>query len=63
MGNAIGSMNRVQAAVSTGSYAQRYLFARIFNLVIADTDLDGRPPANENPMMRPDAPQVGARGG
>jgi hypothetical protein len=57
-GNAIGSMNRVQAAVSTGTYAQRYLICRIFNLTISDTDLDGRPPANDNPELRPDAPIV-----
>lgn len=60
-GNAIGAMNRVQAAVSTGTYAQRYLIARIFNLTIADTDLDGRPPANENPTMRPGAPLAPSR--
>lgn len=48
-GNPIGGMNAVQGAISTGSYAQRVLICRIFNLTIADTDLDGNRPAYENP--------------
>jgi len=40
-GNPIGNMNRVQAGVSTGTYGQRVLLCRIFNLSIADNDNDG----------------------
>lgn len=35
------AMTPIQAAISTGSYAQRVLISRIFNLTIASTDLDG----------------------
>jgi hypothetical protein len=48
-GNAIGAMNPVQGAISTGTYAQRILTCRIFDLTIADTDLDGNRPAYDNP--------------
>lgn len=48
-GNPIGAMNPVQAAISTGSYGQRVLICRVFNITIANTDLDGNPPAYENP--------------
>lgn len=48
-GNAIGAMNPVQGAISTGTYAQRILHCRIFDLTIADTDLDGNRPAHPNP--------------
>ncbi len=41
-GNPIGAMNPVQAAVSTGSYGQRVLLCRIFNLTIAESDVDGQ---------------------
>lgn len=34
-------MTPIQGAISTGSYAQRVLLCRIFNLTIALTDLDG----------------------
>ncbi len=40
-GNAIGGMNKVQGAISTGSYAQRVMICRAFNIAIAATDLDG----------------------
>lgn len=46
-GNAIGGMNRVQGAISSGSYGQRILTCRIFDVVIADSDQDG----NEVPAM------------
>jgi hypothetical protein len=39
-GNAIGSMNPIQAAVSTGTYGQRVLICRVFNLTLTD-DQDG----------------------
>lgn len=41
-GNAIGSMNPIQAAVSSGTYGQRVLLVRICNLTIADSDADGQ---------------------
>lgn len=41
-GNVIGAMNPVQAAISTGTYGQRVLLTRIFNITIADTDQDGQ---------------------
>lgn len=61
-GTPIGSMNPVQAAASTGTYAQRYLTCRIFNITIADTDADGRAPAYENPEANPKAPKAAPRG-
>lgn len=60
-GNAIGAMNRVQAAVSTGTYAQRYLTCRIFNITIAETDRDGAQ-LHANPGHREDAPKAAPRG-
>jgi hypothetical protein len=50
------SMNEVQGAISTGTYGQRILICRIFNLTIADTDLDGNRPAYDNPQASPNAP-------
>jgi hypothetical protein len=52
------SMNEVQGCISTGSYGQRVLTCRIFNITIADTDLDGGvpPPAFTNPDHDPQAP-------
>lgn len=58
-GNAIGGMNAVQGAVSSGSYGQRVLTCRIFNITIADTDLDGNAP---NPPADPNAPTARPRG-
>lgn len=40
-GNAIGGMNKVQGAISSGSYGQRILTCRVFGIVIADSDQDG----------------------
>lgn len=40
-GNPIGGMNAVQGGVSTLSYGHRVLMAMVFNITIADTDLDG----------------------
>lgn len=40
-GEPIGGMNAVQGAVSSGSYGQRILLCRIFNIAIANTDHDG----------------------
>lgn len=58
-GNAIGAMNPVQGAVSTGSYGQRVLTCRIFNITIADSDLDGQSP---NPVADASAPKARPRG-
>lgn len=58
-GNPIGQMNPVQAAISTGSYGQRVLTCRIFNITVADTDLDGEVP---NPPANPVAPRAQPRG-
>lgn len=41
-GNAIGGMNPVQGCVSTLSYGQRTLTCRIFNVTVADEDIDGQ---------------------
>lgn len=41
-GNPIGGMNSVQGAISTGSYGQRVLLCRIFNIVLASSDVDGQ---------------------
>lgn len=41
-GNPIGGMNPVQAAVSTTSYGQRRLLCMVFNVTVADEDLDGQ---------------------
>ena len=60
-GNAIGAMNRVQAAISTGSYAQRYLTCRIFNITISGTDIDGRLPQYPNPEADAEAPKAPPR--
>jgi len=60
-GNAIGAMNRVQAAVSTGTYAQRYLTCRIFNITIAETDRDGAQ-LHPNPEPNGNAPKAAPRG-
>lgn len=49
-GKPIGGMNAVQGAVSTGTYGQRVLTCRVFNITIADTDLDGAAP---NPPISP----------
>lgn len=57
-GNAIGAMNPVQAAISTGSYGQRVLTCRIFNITIADSDLDGQTP---NPEADGNAPKAQPR--
>jgi ERF superfamily len=35
-------MNAVQACISTGSYAQRVMICRIFNIAIVGTDKDGQ---------------------
>jgi len=40
-GEPIGGMNRVQGAISSGSYSQRVLLCRLFNIAIANTDHDG----------------------
>jgi hypothetical protein len=58
-GNAIAGMNPVQGAISSGSYAQRILTARVFDITIADTDLDG---ASDNPPANPVAPKAEPRG-
>jgi hypothetical protein len=50
------SMNEVQGCISTGSYGQRVLLCRIFNITIADTDLDGQT-LHPNPAPDPAAPQ------
>jgi len=60
-GNAIGGMNAVQGCISTGSYGQRVLTCRIFNITIADTDLDGQS-LHENPDPSPEAPSELPRG-
>ena len=41
-GNPIGSMNPVQASISTTSYGQRRLLCMAFNITIADEDDDGQ---------------------
>lgn len=56
------SMNAVQGCISTGSYGLRVLVCRIFNITVADTDLDGQAPPRENPPPNPDAPQTQPRG-
>lgn len=53
------SMNEVQGCISTGSYGQRVLLCRVFNITIADTDLDGEAP---NPNADPSAPKAEPRG-
>lgn len=60
------AMNEVQAAISTGSYAQRVLTCRVFNITIADTDLDGQGGRNDpydNPSPNPTAPTAPPRSG
>lgn len=59
-GNPIGAMNPVQAAISTGTYGQRVLTCRVFNITIADSDLDGQAP---NPAADGSAPKAPPRGG
>lgn len=61
-GNPIGSMNPVQAAISTGTYAQRYLTCRVFNITVANTDLDGRPAELDNAERDSSAPSAEPRG-
>lgn len=58
-GNPIGGMNAVQGAISTGSYGQRVLTCRVFNITVANTDLDGEAP---NPPANPEAPKAQPRG-
>lgn len=41
-GNPIGSMNPVQASISTTSYGQRRLLCMVFNITITDEDDDGQ---------------------
>ena len=41
-GNPIAGMNPLQGSVSTMTYAERVLTAQVFNIVLADTDLDGK---------------------
>lgn len=41
-GTPIGAMNPIQGHVSSGSYGQRILTCRIFNITIANTDVDGQ---------------------
>lgn len=41
------SMNEVQAVLSTGTYAERRLTIRAFNIVVAGEDLDGNKPDGE----------------
>ncbi len=41
-GNAIGSMNPIQAAISTMSYGQRKLLCLIFNITLTNEDDDGQ---------------------
>lgn len=60
-GNPIGNMNAVQAGVSTGSYGQRVLTCRIFNITVADTDLDGQRPAHPNPERDASQPRTPPR--
>lgn len=36
------AMNPIQAAISTGTYGQRVLLCRVFNITIADSDKDGQ---------------------
>jgi hypothetical protein len=62
-GNAIGAMNPVQGAISTGTYGQRVLTCRVFNITIADTDLDGNRPAHENPTPDASSPTAPPRSG
>ncbi len=57
-----GSMNAVQGAVSTGSYGQRVLTCRIFNITIAETDRDGRADPHPNPEANQNAPKAAPRG-
>lgn len=52
------SMNEVQGAISAGTYGQRILTCRVFNIVIADSDLDGAAP---NPPANPTAPKAQPR--
>lgn len=40
-GEPIGGMNQVQGAISSGSYGQRVLLCRLFNIAIANSDHDG----------------------
>jgi len=60
-GKPIGAMNPVQAAASTGTYAQRYLTCRIFNITIAETDRDGRQ-VYDNPEPNANALKAAPRG-
>jgi aryl carrier-like protein len=51
-GNPIGGMNKVQGAVSTGSYGQRVLMCDIFDIVVAGTDLDGQQAVNDEQLVK-----------
>jgi hypothetical protein len=61
-GNAIGAMNPVQGCISTGTYGQRVLTCRAFNITVADTDMDGQAPLHDNPGHDANAPQAEPRG-
>lgn len=56
------SMNEVQGCVSTDTYGKRVLTCNVFNITIADTDLDGQPPAYDNPEADPNATKAQPRG-
>lgn len=61
-GNPIGSMNPVQAAVSTTTYGQRRLLCMIFNITVAGEDFDGGPVPHDAPDANPNAPSAAPRG-
>lgn len=52
------SMNEVQGCISTNSYGHRVLTCNVFNITIADTDLDGEAP---NPNVDSNAPKARPR--
>lgn len=52
------SMNEVQGCISTNSYGHRVLTCNVFNITIADTDLDGQAP---NPTPDETAPRAKPR--
>lgn len=54
-GEVIGGMNKVQGAVSSGSYGQRILLCRLFNISIANTDHDGEEYIEEEDAARLEA--------
>lgn len=59
-GNAIGGMNRLQGAISSGSYGQRVLTCRIFGIVIADSDDDGNGAAELDTLLRDEQLELAA---